>query len=265
MSSVINQLAWNKMRHSRMLRKKIIDLDNRLLKICGNQGWWPTSSGHGNPPVYYPGQEGRIVSNDEAVEIIVGSILTQNTSWRNAEQAIINLTAKNLLNLHALAEGKDDLKEAIKPARFYNQKSSRLRTIANCIIRAGGVESLRNYPTGRLRNLLLSWAGIGPETADSILCYAFSRPIFVVDAYTKRLFEKLDLPSDSYEEIQNLVHESIQPSAARYGDFHARIVSLFVRKEMDRFFLNRHDKKFVTEKKASSSRDADSAKRGDFF
>jgi endonuclease-3 related protein len=227
--------ARNGMGISQMLRKKVTDLDNRLLEIYGNQGWWPTSFEQGGVPVYYPGKEGRIVSDDEAVEIIVGSILTQNTSWRNAEQAIINLTAKHLLNLPSIAEGKNDLKEAIKPARFYNQKSLRLQAIANRIIRAGGVRALRNCPTGQLRNLLLSWTGIGPETADSILCYAFNRPIFVVDAYTQRLFEKMDIPFRSYEEMQRLVHQSIQPSAARYGDFHARIVNLFARKELDLF------------------------------
>jgi endonuclease-3 related protein len=92
-------------------------------------------------------------------------------------------------------------------------------------------------PPDALRKLLLSWTGIGKETADSILCYAFSRDIFVVDTYTRRLFQKLSLPHGSYEEVQTLVHRSIAPSAAEYGDFHARIVKLFATGDEKTFTL----------------------------
>jgi len=209
-------------------KKKVRKLNHTLFQAYGSQGWWPTTREPGEPPVYYPGREGRIVSDHESFEIITGSVLTQNTSWSNAEKAIMNLSRLKMLGIKKIAKGEDRLlASAIIPARYYNQKSTRLKKIAKNIIKEGGIKTLRSFPVETLRKLLLSWTGIGQETADSILCYAFSRDIFVVDAYTTRLFHKLNLPSGTYEEIQNLVHQSIKASAAEYGDFHARIVKLY--------------------------------------
>jgi len=209
-------------------KQKVRKLNHTLYQVYGSQGWWPTTREPGGQPVYYPGREGRIVSDHEAFEIITGSVLTQNTSWSNAEKAIMNLSSQNMLGIKKIATGDDRLlASAIIPARYYNQKSIRLKQIAKNIIKEGGIKTLRSFPTETLRKLLLSWTGIGQETADSILCYAFSRNIFVVDAYTRRLFHKLNLPSGTYEEIQTLVHQSIKASAAEYGDFHARIVKLY--------------------------------------
>ncbi|MFO7560016.1 MAG: hypothetical protein R6X10_14370 [Desulfobacterales bacterium] len=215
------------MRFDSSTKQKVRKLNHSLYQTYGSQGWWPTTSKPGEQPMYYPGREGRIVSDHEAFEIITGSILTQNTSWSNAEKAIMNLSRLNMLEIKKII--KDDgklLASAIIPARYYNQKSARLKQVAENIIKKGGIKKLRSFSTKTLRKHLLSWTGIGQETADSILCYAFSRDIFVVDAYTKRLFHKLNLPSDTYEEIQSLVHQSIKASAAEYGDFHARIVKL---------------------------------------
>jgi len=209
-------------------RQKVRKLNQTLYRLYGSQGWWPTTKKPGERPVYYPGKEGRMVTDPEAFEIIIGSILTQNTSWSNAEKAIVNLSGQNMLEINKSANGDAKvLASAIIPARYYNQKSARLKQIAENTIREGGIGVLRSTPTDTLRKLLLSWTGIGPATADSLLCYAFSRDIFVVDAYTRRLFQKLNLPANNYEEIQNLVHRSIEPSTAEYGDFHARIVKLF--------------------------------------
>lgn len=169
-----------------------------------------------------------MVSEGEAFEIIVGSILTQNNTWSNAEKAIMNLSTLNLLDIKNIAQADiQTIASAIISARYYNQKSVRLIGIAKNIYDAGGIKILRNVSTEKLRKILLSWTGIGKETADSILCYAFSREIFVVDTYTNRLFQKLNLPCESYEEIQSLVHCAIKSSAAEYGDFHARIVKLY--------------------------------------
>jgi len=208
-------------------KQKVRKLNHALFQAYGSQGWWPTTKEPGERPIYYPGREGRIVSDHEAFEIITGSVLTQNTSWSNAEKAIMNLSRLNMLGIKKIIKGDDGLlTSAIIPARYYNQKATRLKQIAENILKEGGIKTLRSFPTETLRKLLLSWTGIGQETADSILCYAFSRDIFVVDAYTRRLFHKLNLPSGTYEEIQSLVHQSIKPSAAEYGDFHARIVKL---------------------------------------
>lgn len=215
------------MRFDSNTKQKVRKLNHSLYQAYGNQGWWPTTSEPGKQPVYYPGREGRIVSDHEAFEIITGSILTQNTSWSNAEKAIMNLSKLNMLEIKKIITGESGLlASAIIPARYYNQKSARLKQIAKNIMQEGGIKKLRSFSTEALRKLLLSWTGIGQETADSILCYAFSRDIFVVDAYTRRLFHKLNLPSGTYEEIQSLVHQSIKASAAEYGDFHARIVKL---------------------------------------
>jgi len=151
------------------------------------------------------------------------------------EKAIINLSKQNLLSLKAMSESDDRLEMAIKSAGYFNQKGKRLRDISSRISEIGGVGELRNYPTGKLRDLLLSWNGIGPETADSILCYAYNRPVFVVDNYTKRFFDKMDLPAGSYDEMQELVHRSVERSASVLGDFHARIVNMSARKEVDVF------------------------------
>ncbi len=209
-------------------KQKVIRLNQLLFQKYGGQGWWPTTREPGKQPVYYPGKEGRRVSDIEAFEIIVGSILTQNNTWSNAEKAIINLSALNLLDIrHMMKADPQTMALAIVSARYYNQKSIRLIEIAKNLHKAGGIKTLRKLPTEELRKILLAWTGIGKETADSILCYAFSREIFVVDAYTRRLFQSLNLPCSSYEEIQNLVHCSIKPSAAEYGDLHARIVKLY--------------------------------------
>jgi endonuclease III related protein len=206
------------------LRRRLIALDRALLKQFGPQGWWPTSPRLGAKPRYRPGLEGRRVIDREAWEIVVGAILTQNTAWQNVELALANLSAARRSSIDAILEPGSWLEEAVRPSGYFRQKADRLRRTARAIIDAGGLGALRREPTPHLRERLLSWHGVGPETADSILCYAFARPVFVVDAYTTRLFEKEGLPAKSYAQIQDFVHDAMEPSAARYGDLHARIV-----------------------------------------
>lgn len=226
------------MRYDKKQKEKINHLNQLLFQKYGSQGWWPTTREPGKRPEYYPGKEGRRVSDTEAFEIIVGSILTQNNTWSNAEKAIMNLSTVNLLDFrHMMKADPQTMASAIISARYYNQKSIRLIKIAKNIHTAGGIEKLRKIQTEDLRKILLGWTGIGKETADSILCYAFSREVFVVDAYTSRLFQCLDLPCRSYEEIQGIVHCSIKPSAAEYGDLHARIVKLSATGDLKTFSM----------------------------
>lgn len=208
----------------RSLRRRLLALDTALLEQFGPQGWWPTSPRAGARPRYRPGREGRRVTDREAWEIVVGAILTQNTAWRNVELALENLSASHRLSPDAILEPGAWLEEAVRPSGYFRQKADRLRRTAREVLDAGGISVLRREATSSLRERLLSWHGIGPETADSILCYAFSRPVFVVDAYTTRLFDREGLPSRSYSHIQDFVHDAMEPSPARYGDFHARIV-----------------------------------------
>lgn len=217
------------------IRERILLLDACLLERYGPQGWWPTTPSPGAPPVYRRGSEGMPVGDREAFEIVVGAVLTQNTAWRNVEKALVNLSRDIGLSPEGIAGCDGALESAVRPSGYYNQKAARLREISRNIVDQGGIAALRGYPTEALRALLLSWKGIGPETADSILCYAFSRPVFVADAYTRRLFQALDLPHGSYGEIQALVHQAIPPDAARYNDLHARIVKLFATKEVEAF------------------------------
>ncbi|MEE4356408.1 MAG: hypothetical protein V2I97_08045 [Desulfococcaceae bacterium] len=215
--------------------EKIISLNRILSDMYGFQGWWPLTAEKGKAPVYHPEEKNRPVSDAEAFEIIVGSILTQNTAWRNAEKAVMNLSRQDMLNIRAIAKSDtQQLEETIRPSGYYRQKAGRLKEISLHILENRGIAGLRALSAEKLRALLLSWKGIGPETADSILCYAFQRPVFVVDKYTARLFEKLHLPHSSYYEIQAAVHEALQARAAEYGDLHARIVKISVRKEEDR-------------------------------
>jgi endonuclease-3 related protein len=217
------------------IKERIIRIDARLLDRYGPQGWWPTTTSPGGPPVYHKGAEGAAVGNRESFEIVVGAILTQNTAWRNVEKAIVNLTREIGLDPGAIAGCDGALESAVRPSGYFNQKAARLREISRNILDCGGIGALRGYDTDALRKLLLSWKGIGPETADSILCYAFARPVFVVDAYTMRLFRALDLPHASYGEIQAIVHQAIPPDTARYNDLHARIVKLYAMKEVEAF------------------------------
>jgi endonuclease-3 related protein len=202
-------------------------LDAELLRLLGPRGWWPTTRRPGSRPVYRIGREGESVSDRAAFEIMVGAILTQNTAWRNVEKALVNLSGARRLEIEAIAGAGVWLEEAIRPSGYFRQKADRLRRMAKATLAAGGVKGLRRIPTSDLRALLLSWHGVGPETADSMLCYAFSRPVFVVDAYTRRLFAERGLPHGAYDEIQALVHAALPNDVARLNDLHARIVHYF--------------------------------------
>lgn len=142
------------------------EIYNRLLAHFGPQHWWP---------------------GDSPFEVMIGAVLTQNTNWCNVEKAIANLKAAELLSPAALsALPLETLAEYIRPAGYHNLKAARLKNLLALIKEQGGVEDLLNQPTTALRELLLAVKGIGPETADSIVLYAASKPIFVVDTYTDR-------------------------------------------------------------------------------
>ena len=179
-----------------------------LLKVYGKQNWWPAQT---------------------PFEVCVGAVLTQNTSWKNVESAIENLKKLNLLSPKAIIDVPiDKLRSAIKPAGFFNQKAVYLKNLSRFITENGGFKKLSKYSTRDLRKKLLSVKGIGRETADSILLYAFGKPSFVVDAYTKRLFSRLGFIEDSsYESVKLLVENSIKPTDKNvyiYNELHALIV-----------------------------------------
>ena len=192
----------------------------QLLKNYGEQGWWPLSKGslktqhhNGNP-----------VSDKDRFEIIVGAILTQNTSWKNVEKALYNLNKNKLLDAKKLAVARiDKIARLIKPAGYYNLKAERLKIIARHYIQHS---SLLNKNVKELRAELLSIKGIGPETADSIILYAAEKPSFVIDAYTKRIFSRLGFCKEdvAYDELKTIFEKNLKPDTKMFKEYHALIV-----------------------------------------
>lgn len=182
----------------------------RLFAHYGPQSWWPAQS---------------------PFEVIVGAILTQNTSWTNVEKAIFNLRQENLLTPQALKNiPLKNLSQWIKPAGYFNVKAKRLKSFVDFLFKEydGRLDQMAKEPLEQLRKQLLSVNGIGPETADSILLYALDKPVFVVDAYTKRILSRHHLiDADApYHEVQKKFTEELKADAAMFNEYHALIVRL---------------------------------------
>ncbi|WP_373024612.1 endonuclease III domain-containing protein [Thioalkalivibrio sp.] len=185
---------------------RIPDLLDALRAEYGDLQWWPA---------------------DTAFEVMVGAVLTQNTSWSNVEKALANLRAIDALSPEGLMRlDPEALAEHIRPSGYFNVKADRLRHLLAFLDQAGGIERLAAMETDALRRALLGVKGVGPETADDIVLYAFDRPVFVVDAYTRRLFERLDLAHAraSYDALRQHVEAELGPDVAALNDLHALIV-----------------------------------------
>jgi len=158
---------------------------------------------------------------------MVGAILTQNTRWENVEMAIANLKQADMLDAeHICSSNREQLAECIRPAGFFRQKSRYLQAMSLFYYHHGCESGLRKWPMPNLRKKLLTVRGIGPETADSMLLYALDKPIFVVDAYTRRIFQRLGhLPQDAdYPFTQHYFHVRLPGSLPLFKEFHALIV-----------------------------------------
>lgn len=158
-------------------------------------------------------------------------MLTQNTSWRNVERAIGNLRAEGRLSYPALSgTSRPELERLIRPAGTFRVKAERLRHLLDWMARecGGELSRLRERPWNEVRASLLEVHGVGPETADSILLYALGQPVFVIDAYARRVLSRhgLLVAAASYAEAQRLFHDHVTPEAARYNEYHALIVRL---------------------------------------
>lgn len=193
-----------------MTTKRLREIYDLVFDYFGPQKWWP---------------------GETQFEIIVGAILTQNTSWANVEKAIKNLKNAKLLNpkpLHQLET--TELAKLIRPAGYFNIKAKRLRSFLDRLFEQydGSLENLEQLQTSRLRDELLSIKGIGPETADSILLYAFGRAVFVVDAYTARIIARHGLiePPFDYEQLQQLFESSLEPNVQFFNEYHALLVQV---------------------------------------
>ncbi len=193
---------------------RIESIYNRLLEYYGPQYWWP---------------------GDTPFEVIVGAILTQNTAWTNVEKAINNL--KPFLEpgvLHGMET--DRLAQLIRPSGFFNIKARRLKNFLDWFKRKDFcLKALEDYSVEELRKELLSINGIGRETADSIILYALEKPIFVIDAYTRRMFERLGfMVPDDYDDVRRMFEESLEEDTRIFNEYHALIV--------------RHSKEYCTRK-----------------
>ena len=178
----------------------------QLLDCHGPQRWWP---------------------GDSPFEVMVGAILTQNTNWSNVEKAIANLQEQECLDASRILACKDaSLAEMVRPSGYFNIKAKRLKAFCRWYLDAGGFKELSGRDTDELRHALLHVHGIGPETADDILLYAFQRPVFVIDAYTHRIFSRFGLIEEGlgYEHLRSIFEEALSPDVARYNEYHALIV-----------------------------------------
>lgn len=188
----------------------LMDIYKRLYRFYGPQGWWPART---------------------RFEVIVGAILTQNTAWTNVEKAIRNLRDARLLFPSGLkGTAPVSLGRHIRPAGYYNVKAKRLKHFVEFLFSNynGSLAKVSLEGTGKLRNELLSVNGIGQETCDSILLYAFERPVFVVDAYTKRVFSRHGFFKEGapYEDVQKFFMNNLPKRAKLYNEYHALIVRL---------------------------------------
>ncbi len=214
-------------------KKPLIELYNSLFDLYGPQYWWPANS---------------------QWEVCVGAILTQNTNWKNVEKAIINLRNADLLpnrgegedqkfltttakfaNSHRstypkklLSKDVEEIAPLIRPSGYFNMKSERLHSIAKWWLKNSEniINSTPLPDIHSLRDSLLSVNGVGPETADTIILYAFNLPVFVIDTYTKRVCNKyLNTPIDiDYSELQKIFMDNLPNNATMFNEFHALIV-----------------------------------------
>jgi len=188
--------------------KVLLDIYQRLFRAFGPQHWWP-----GETPF----------------EVAVGAVLTQNTAWENVEKATAVLKSRGLLTLERLARlSPTELAPLIRSTGYYNVKAARLAALLGWLRSQGGLAGLKRIPTPKLRSRLLACHGIGPETADSILLYALNRPVFVIDAYTRRILSRYGLAqgNEPYESLRTMFETSLPRRTRLFNEYHALLVRL---------------------------------------
>ncbi|WP_022852859.1 endonuclease III domain-containing protein [Thermodesulfatator atlanticus] len=186
-----------------------VEIYERLFRHFGPQHWWPGES---------------------PFEVCVGAILTQNTNWQNVERAIKNLKDHELLSPHALYDAPPEVvANLIKPAGYFRVKTKRLKNFIKMLVEEfeGDLDLLFELGVQAAREKLLSVSGIGPETADSILLYAGNLPIFVIDAYTRRILLRHGLATEEmdYHELQKLFMDNLPEDVSLFNEYHALLVA----------------------------------------
>ena len=187
--------------------RRLARVYDKLLVTHGPQHWWP---------------------GDSPFEIMVGAVLTQNTAWINVERAIANLVTHRALTPARIVYVEErEVADWLRPSGYFNIKARRLRNFCRWYLDVGEYPALVHWETPTLRTALLAINGIGPETADDILLYAFDRPVFVIDAYTRRLFARLGLIAgdETYEALRQAFERALDPDVALFNEYHALIVA----------------------------------------
>lgn len=192
-------------------RNELLAIYDALLAHFGHQGWWPDAQ--------------------SPFEVVIGAILAQNVAWKNAKKAVDSLKAAGLLDPEKLyATPVEEIAPLIRSSRFYNMKAVKIKSFMQFFHDEYRLEmaAMAREEPAVLREKLLGVKGLGKETVDSILCYACEMPAFVVDAYTKRIFERYGLvgPEAGYDDIQAFCTANLPQDVPLYNDFHAQIVHL---------------------------------------
>ncbi len=189
---------------------RIKEFYKSLYSRYGPQNWWPAES---------------------ALECILGTILTQNTSWRNVEKAFENLKSRGLISVDKLDSVQTEkLAHLIRPSGYFNQKAIKIKTFVSYVKKTydGDLDKMLGQVTHQLREELLRIKGIGPETADSILLYALKKPVFVIDTYTHRVLSRHNIIPErtSYQEMQELLTNSLTKDVQIFNEYHALFVKV---------------------------------------
>jgi endonuclease-3 related protein len=190
--------------------RKLIEIYNRLYTTYGPQHWWPAES---------------------PFEVMVGAILTQSAAWKNVEKAIANLKSAQALSPAALLQlDSTALAALVRPSGYYNAKIRKLKAMAEWLGKNYGddIAKMSAQNTAKLREQLLGVHGIGPETADSIILYAANQPIFVIDAYTRRILDRIGIVPDAptYTGYQALFMNNLPLDSTIFNEYHALLVQL---------------------------------------
>jgi endonuclease III related protein len=208
----------------RMTMRTLEEIYKLLLNAYGPQGWWPLSDIDGINPTktgsisgYHPGDYSYPRTEDQRFEICAGAILTQNSAWTNAEKGLLSLKKSGMLRPQRIVAAEEgEVARLIRPCGYYNQKAKKLKVFSSFFI---------SNPQPSRADLLNLW-GIGNETADSMLLYAFKVPTFVIDTYARRIFASLGIVERDapYDEIKAFFEKNIEPDTIIYQEFHALIV-----------------------------------------
>jgi len=193
-----------------LMQDQLIEIYNELCAHFGPRYWWPA---------------------DSSFEMIIGAVLTQNVSWSSAAAAIENLKKERILSVEGILSCDPvNLAALVRPARYHNQKAKKLQSFCRVLSGefSGDLDLFLSQETVELRERLLNIYGIGPETADCIILYAAEKPIFVVDAYTRRIFSRLGFfpETSSYQEMQRFFMENLPLDVNLYNEYHAQIDAL---------------------------------------